>query len=276
MTISIDSLKQMALEVFVKVKPLLGTREGAQQLKKGAGGDISMEIDLVAERTVIEFLKRNNENLLLISEEIGEIIIGNEKEAEMLREKIIIDPIDGSTNSVRGIPFSCISIAYAIGDNLQDMSKAVILDLNTGKMYWAEKNKGAYFNDKKLQVSPTCSNDQIIFEVDFDLDTIINTFKEAKSLLDKIYRIRVLGSIALSCCLLAKGALDGILDLREGTRIIDIAAGYLIIKEAGGKIFSKLGKEHDTLLSIDTKIPFVATNANLEEYIKKELREIFH
>ncbi|MHA1146665.1 MAG: inositol monophosphatase family protein [Promethearchaeota archaeon] len=277
MTITISILKQMAKEVYIHVKPLLSTKEGAQMLNEGAGGDISMKIDVVAERTVIEFLKNNNANLLLISEEIGELIIGDENKAKKSRKKIIIDPIDGSTNSVRGIPFSCISIAYAEGDTLKDIKMGVVLDLNTSDIYWAEKGNGAFMNDEKITVSPIGSKDQILFEVDFDLDYIVESFSQVKSLLDKIYRIRVMGSIAMSCCLLAKGALDGMIDLRKGTRIIDIAAGSLILKEAGGRIFSKSGDNlYDITLSIDAKIPFVASNANLEEFIKEELKKIYN
>ena len=147
MSISIDFLKDVALNVYKKVNPLLGRAEAAAKRGRGAGGDMSMEIDIIAEKIIINALKQRNVNLLLISEEIGEIYIGDKAIAKESQQKLIVDPIDGSTNSIRGIPFCCISIAYAEGNQLDDIEKAVVLDLTTKDIYWAEKGKGAYFND---------------------------------------------------------------------------------------------------------------------------------
>ena len=72
MELSIDFLKQLAINVYEVVNPLLGTKEAAKRLKRGAGGDISMEIDIIAENAIVDTLEKANVNLLLISEEIGE------------------------------------------------------------------------------------------------------------------------------------------------------------------------------------------------------------
>ena len=83
--------------------------------------------------------------------------------------------------------------------------------------------------------------------------------------------MRILGSSALTLCQVARGSMEAFINLRESNRLVDVAAGYLILKEAGGKFFSIKGSEFDLELSIKTKFPFIACNANLESFLKKEL-----
>ena len=274
MTLDMDFLKDMVLEVYKHVKDLIGTKEGQKKLNRGAGGDISMHIDVVAEKVVIEYLERHNVNALLISEEIGEVYVGEEAKAKEEQLKIIVDPIDGSNNSSRGIPFCSISIAVAKGNQLEDIDKALVFDLTTQEIYWAEKGKGAYVNDRPISVSERDWSDNLMFEIDFDLDSLKMALDKYISLLEKIYRVRTMGSNALSFCLIAKGALDGFIDFRKTNRLMDIAAGYLLIKEAGGHMFSRKGSDLDIHLGLDAQFPLVASNAKLEPFLKKELAKI--
>lgn len=277
MEISMDLLKQMAITVYEKVNPLIGTAEASREFTRGAGGDISMHIDIVAENAIIDILEKNKINILLISEEVGEKYIGNKEKAINNQQKLIVDPIDGSTNSVRNIPFCCVSIAYAIGNKLQDIKKAVIINLITKDIFWAEKSKGAFFNEEKINVSERGIEDKLIFELDFNLINMLDQFTKYFPIIQKLYRIRVMGSIALSFCLLARGSIDGFIDFRDGTRLVDIAASYLIVLEAGGNLFSKDGVDLDYLdiqLKLGSKIALVASNARLEPFIKKELTKI--
>lgn len=274
MEISIDFLKKVALEVFNAVHPLLGTAKAAEEIKKGAGGDISLYIDIVAEDLVINALKKANANLLVISEEVGEIYVGDQKKAIESQEKIIMDPIDGSLNSIRGIPYCCISIAYAKGNSLEDINKAVILNLATKDLYWAEKGKGSFLNDKRIKVSSHDLSDYPVFEIDGEPGTLANEMIKYESILRKIYKVRIMGSIALTFCLLASGKIDGFLDFKKYTRLVDMAASYLIVQEAGGKMFSKKGTDLDVKLSMDAQIPLAVSNAKLESFLKKELLKI--
>lgn len=269
-----EFLKQMAVKVHDEVQDLLGTEKAGQELEQGAGGDISMIIDTVAEDLIQELLKENEIDVLLISEEVGEIYIGDEDTARKKQAKIIVDPIDGSNNAVRGIPFCCVSIAYAEGNSLEEIIKAVIIDLNTADIYWSEKGKGAYLNDEKIMVSENDLSDPIMFEVDFESHEIEQNIKTYQPIIDKLYRPRIMGSCALSLCLIAKGSLDGLIDFRESSRLMDIAAAYLILQEAGGNLYSRLGVELDIELTIDAQIPLVASNAKLEPFLKQELRKI--
>jgi myo-inositol-1(or 4)-monophosphatase len=274
MDISINFLKEMALAVYNKVNPLIGTTKAAKLIQEGAGGDISMYIDIEAENVIVDLIEKNDVDLMLISEEVGEKYIGDKEKAIKNQQKIIVDPVDGSTNSIRGIPFCCCSIAYAKGNGLDDIEKAVIINLTTKDIYWAEKGKGAYINDKKIGVSTRGILDHVIFEIDFDLENVSEELNKYNSIIKNMYRVRIMGANALSFCLIAQGSLDGFLDLRKSNRLMDIAAGYLIVKEAGGNMFSKSGKDFDISLALDAEIPLVVSNSKLESFLKEELKKI--
>lgn len=268
---NIEFLKEMAKRVYDTISPYIGTPEAQKELERGAGGDISMKIDVLAEDVVVDMIKKAKMNILLISEELGEKYFGNEDIARRDQQVLIVDPVDGSVNSTRGIPFCSVSLAYAEGNRLEDINLSVIMDLTTRDIYWAKKNEGAFMNDQPIHVSDKNEADNIIFELDANKRDVTNKMILYKSFLDKIYKLRVMGSLALSLCLLARGSIDGYINLTPGTRIVDMAAGYLIINEAGGKTFSMNGKDLSHDFSLDTKIPLCASNAKLESFLKKEL-----
>jgi myo-inositol-1(or 4)-monophosphatase len=274
MEISIDFLKKMALAIYDKIHPILGTEKAAERFQRGAGGDISRYIDILAEEVIIDFLNRTNLDILLISEEIGEKYIGNKDKALKSQQKIIVDPVDGSNNAIRGIPYCSTSIAYAIGDTLNDIVKAVVIDLTAKDIFWAEKDKGAYLNNKKIYVSDNDISKNCIIELNLPLRNIIQELKRYRLITNRFYRIRVMGSTALTLCQLAKGSIDSFIDFIENSRLVDVAAGILILREAGGKIFSKEGKDLNEILSIDTNFPFIASNATLESFLKEKLIKI--
>ncbi|MHA1318775.1 MAG: inositol monophosphatase family protein [Promethearchaeota archaeon] len=275
MELSINLLKLIALNVYDAVHPILGSKKAAEKAQRGAGGDISMQIDLIAENIVINTLKNEKVNLLLISEEIGEKYIGNKEKAIKSQNVLIIDPVDGSNNAVRGIPYCSISIAYAVGKNIKDIKKAVVLDLVSKDIYWAVKGEGAYLNDKKIRVSNLDLSDNCFFELNLPKKTALTSIERLKPIIERFYRIRILGSSALTLCQVAKGSLEAFINLRESNRLVDVAAGLLILKEAKGKFFSLEGIEIDQKLSIDLKFPFVACNTNLESFLKIELSSIY-
>jgi len=271
MDFSIDFLKQLATKVYDVVKPLLGTKEAAQKSKRGAGGDVSMHIDLVAEDAIVKFLEKENTNLLLISEELGERYIGDPEKAKINQNVLIVDPLDGSNNAVRGVPYCSISIAHAVGNTTSDIERAVVLNLNTKDIYWAEIGKGAYFNDKKIHVSDLDISQKCLFELNLPMKNLMENLQKLSPLIRKFYRIRILGSSALTLCQIARGSMEAFINLRNSNRLVDVAAGMLILKEAGGQIFSLEGTEINYNLSIDVKFPFIACNVELESFLKNEL-----
>lgn len=271
MDLNLNFLKQIALNVYDKVHPLLGSKKAAETSQRGAGGDISMYIDLIAEKAVIETLQNARVDLLLISEEIGEKYIGNKETAIKNQNVLIIDPVDGSNNAVRGIPYCCVSIAYAIGKYVSDIKKSVVLDLTTKDLFWATKGGGAFCNGEPIHVSNLDISQKCFFELNLSMRKIDEQLKNLDSIIKRFYRIRVLGSTALTLCHIAQGSLEAFINLRDSNRLVDVAAGLLISREAGGKFFSVDGNNFDQELSIDLKFPFIACNAKLESFLKKEL-----
>ena len=271
MELSINLLRTIALNVYDAIHPILGSKKAAEKAQMGAGGDISMQIDLIAENIVINTLENEKVNLLLISEELGEQYIGNKEKAIKSQNVLIIDPVDGSNNAVRGIPYCSISIAYAIGKSIKDIKKAVVLDLVSKDIYWAVKGEGAYLNDKKILVSNLDLSENCFFELNLPKKNAFQNLGKLKSIIERFHRIRILGSSALTLCQVAKGSMEAFINLRESNRLVDVAAGLLILKEANGRFFSLDGSELDRKLSISLKFPFVACNAKLESFLRNEL-----
>jgi len=268
MELEIDFLKQLALDIYERVHPIIGTEEASQKISKGAGGDISMKIDLLAEEVLIDSLEKTSANLLLISEELGEKIIGNKELAIKNKDVLIVDPIDGSNNAARGIPYCSVSIAYAIGNSVKDIKKAVILNLITKDIFWAVKGEGAYLNDERIHVSNLDISDRCFVELDVSKKHMFKYIDFIRPLLAKFYKVRILGSSALTLCQIAKGSIDAFINLRETSRLVDVAAGMLILQEAGGKMILFDGGEISGELSINLKFPFLASNLKLMPFLK--------
>ena len=271
MELSIDLLKKIALNVYNAIHPILGSKEASEKAQKGAGGDISMRIDIIAEDVIINTIENEKVSILLISEEIGEKYIGDKRKAIESQNILIVDPVDGSNNAVRGIPYCSVSIAYAKGKNIGDIKKAVVLDLVSKDIYWSIKGEGAYLNANKIHVSDLDLSDKSFFELNLPKKNAFKNVERLKPIIQQFHRIRILGSSALTLCQVASGSMEAFINLRESNRLVDVAAGYLILKEAGGKFFSVKGVDFDLELSIKTKFPFIACNANLESFLKEEL-----
>lgn len=271
MELSINFLKKIALNVFDAIHPILGSEKSAEKAQRGAGGDISMKIDIIAEQIVIKTLESENIDILLISEEIGEKYIGNEKKAIQNQSILIVDPIDGSNNAVRGIPYCSISIAYAKSKSMKGIEKAVVLNLISKDIYWAVKGKSAYKNEKIIQVSNLDFSDKCFLEIDFPKKNAFKTIEQLKPIIQNFYRMRIMGSSALTLCQVACGSMEAFINLRKSNRLVDVAAGYLILKEAGGSFFSLQGTDINKELSINARFPFIACNAKLESFLKEDI-----
>jgi len=276
MELSIDLLKKIALNVYDVIHPILGSKKASENVRKGAGGDISMQIDIIAESIIIKTIENENISILLISEEIGEKYIGDKQKAIESQNILIVDPIDGSNNAVRGIPYCSVSIAYAKGKNLEHIKKAVVLDLISKDIYWAIKGEGAYLNASKIHVSEFDLSNKIFFELNLPKKDAFKNIERLKPIIQQFHRMRILGSSALTLCQVARGSMEAFINLRESNRLVDVAAGYLILKEAGGKFFSIESVDFNLELSIRTKFPFIACNANLESFLKEEFVNLGH
>ncbi len=248
----IETLKTACVEVRKRVKDLIGTAEGNTKMGLGAGGDISRKIDIMAEEKVIETIKQSGINPTIIGEECG-TIKGNDA------GYIIMDAVDGTTNVTRSIPFNCCSLAHATEPKLSSVVDAAIIDFATGDLYYASKSKGAFLNGNKISVlkPDNIKEDEIIAGVNIS-GISQELLRSIGPIFTKLNHIRVFGANALELCFLARGYLDTFMDFRGKIRPTDMAAAYLIVKEAGGLVLDKNGNTLDSELSFDNRISFIA------------------
>jgi myo-inositol-1(or 4)-monophosphatase len=251
----IETLKTACVEVRKNVKDLVGTPEGNSKMGVGAGGDISRKIDLIAEEKVIDIIKESGKNPTIIGEECG-VIKGNDNDGY-----IIMDAIDGTTNVTRSIPFNCCSLAYATGSKMSSVVDAAIIDIARGDLYYASKDNGAFLNGNKISIRKTDSvkEDDIIAGVNIS-GISQELLHSIGPIISKLNHIRVFGANALELCFLARGYLDMFMDLRDKIRPTDMAAAFLIIKEAGGLVLDKAGNAFDSGLSFGNRFSFIAVS----------------
>ncbi|TLX75419.1 MAG: fructose 1,6-bisphosphatase [Thaumarchaeota archaeon] len=261
----IEVLQEASLRVYNNVKHLAGTEESAGDCGRGAGGDISRTIDIVAEKTVLDYLKEIKFDCIVLGEECGRVELSKNPKGF-----IIMDAIDGSTNAVRGIPFFCCSLAFATDNKLSSITDSIVMDLSNGEMYHATKGKGAFLNGKKIHVN---EKNHFYFVVGLDMSGISQEMLQRLSpIISASNHIRHFGAVALELAIFARGLVDVFVDLRDKLRITDIAAGYLIALEAGGYLIDKSGKPLDSDLSSDSKISFIAA-AN-KEYLDDTVKKL--
>ena len=249
----IEILRDVSKKIYENVKELAGTEYAAGNFGIGAGGDISRNIDIVAEKTVLDYLKEINFECIVLGEECGRVELSNNSKGY-----IIMDAIDGSANAVRGVPFFCSSLAFATENKLSSITDGVITNLSNGEMYWASKNNGSFFNGEQIKVH----NKDPIYKI-----IGINTSGASPELMKRLSPIyeeyehtRHFGANALEMALFARGMMDVFIDLRGKIRIQDIAAGYLIIKEAGGLLLDVDLSPLDADLSYETRLSFIAAS----------------
>ena len=278
----LDILTEASKNVYSEIKDLLGTIDGASKISRGAGGDISRKIDIVAEKTVLNTIKSNNIFPTVVGEECGIVNLNKSSSSNNNNEGfLIMDAVDGTTNAIRGLPFSCCSLAFANEFKLSSVIDAVVLDLFTGDIYSASKEKGSFYNNKKIHVKNEDFDSIESLEDLKSFDVLIGTnisgitsniLNEISKVLLFSTHIRHFGANALELCYFARGFMDAYIDIREKIRPTDMAAGYLIAKEAGGELYSPDGQELDSDLGLKTKLSFYAvSNKKIFDLLKTSL-----
>lgn len=267
---------KMAEQVEKAVAPLVGTPDAGEIIKMGADGTPTKLIDLVAEDEAIGVLENTDRPVTIISEEIGILHINQEPPDEP-RIIFVVDPLDGTSNAIRNIPFYGISVAvaeYIPGGDLPSLNNVVmgfVKNFATEDLYWAIRGQGAFLNDKKICASSQNSLDRT------SLGAFIygTKFRRVDSICRVIRRMRILGSVALELAYVANGSYDAFMDLRENLRIVDIAASKLIVEEAGGVVTNERGESIDGLLNVKARTSLIAAgNKELHKKIMQTLEVI--
>jgi myo-inositol-1(or 4)-monophosphatase len=246
------------------VKPcLLTLKEPLPNLGLGAGGDFMKPADLAAENAIVETLKHQGVSFTLVSEESGIQKFGASPEECYLT----VDPIDGTTNLMRGLPFYCSSIAVSNKPELSSVYAGMVVDLLRGETFMAFEGKGAYRNGERIATSKTQSLDDAVVGLD------LNTYKTKADVptftgfIENIKHTRHFGANALEVCYVAAGLFDAFIDLRGKIRTTDVAAGFLIVKEAGGVVTDPQNLPINVKLDPKQRLSFVAS-ANMEIHRK--------
>jgi myo-inositol-1(or 4)-monophosphatase len=195
----------------------------------GEGGDHALAIDRRCEDVVIHELERlaaDGTPLTVISEERGRFELAGGGPPF-----VVVDPIDGSLNARRTIPTHCLSIAVATGETLADVEFGYVLDFGTSEEFVATAGQGANLDGDPLR-PPSHDELEIVGIEAAKPDWVLPVFEHLR---ESTYRFRAPGSLAISLCYVAAGRFDGMLGARPA-RSVDVAAGQLIVREAGAKL----------------------------------------
>jgi len=226
--------------------------------KLGQETNLVTEIDRKAEAMIIERIRRRYPHHAFLGEEFG----GSDEQSEY---KWIIDPLDGTTNFTHGLPIFCVSIGLEVRGELR---LGVVYDPNLDELFTAEKGNGAYLNNRRLHVSSVERLGESLLVTGFPYDIKTKTdeiLTHFENFLKEAQAVRRLGSAALDLCYVAAGRFGGY--WANVLNPWDMAAGVLMVQEAGGKITDLRG--------FPTTIynrPILATNGLIHEQMVEVLR----
>jgi len=241
--------------VYSKIKKASSTEfyKFGNNMGLGADGTVTKYVDKLAEDAAVNYLNKSKTKVNVLSEEVGFLDKGREF-------TFVLDPIDGTRNAYRGIPFYSVSIAIG-KSKMSDVEYGIVKNIPTGDVFTAEKGHGAFFNGNRIGAPEVPDKEplsSLALGKNYDKVTISLARKD---------KVRSLGAASLEMCMVAIGALDYYVIGKEYIRVVDVAASSLILREAGGIVTNIFGEELDMPFSLDERSSVVA--ACNEEIIKK-------
>lgn len=218
----------------------------------GEGGDRTLVIDRRCEDIVFAELDKLAEQgaaFVAVSEERGEVEFGGGGPT-----RVVIDPIDGSLNARRMLPAHSLSIAVASGDSMAEVEFGYVYDFGAGEEFVAQRGQGASLGDERIEVGPDGDKLELL---GLEAAEPGRAAEALEAFADRIYRIRVVGSIAITAAYVAAARFDAMIGLRP-CRSVDAAATQLIVREAGGAVaFGNLPLA-EASLDLDARYTFAA------------------
>ena len=247
-----------AVEDLRGVLERMPTREEREPVVgDGVGGDETTAVDAEAEAAILRRLERLHADqgidFHLVSEELGERTYGLAPTT-----RIVVDPIDGSLNAKRNIPYFSVSIAVAEGDTMKDVVFGFVHDFGSGEEWTATRGGGAFLNGEPLgELRPKEKIEVLALEA----TVAVSVADKAVAFAPLAKRLRIMGSLALSLCFLAAGRVDAVCSLKEA-RAVDIAAAQLLLTELGLPIvFADAGPFEAGPLDTAARSPVVAAGS---------------
>jgi myo-inositol-1(or 4)-monophosphatase len=218
----------------------------------GEGGDRTLVIDRQCEDVVfaeLERLAEDGASFVAISEERGEVSFGDGGEA-----RVVIDPIDGSLNARRTLPAHSLSIAVASGPSMAAVELGYVYDFGAGEAFLGVRGEGATLDGEPIRVGEDGDRLELLGIEAAEPEGLLPL---ARELADSVYRLRVVGSLAITASYVAAGRFDAMIGLRP-CRSVDVAAAQLIVREAGGSLaFGELPLEQ-VGLGLEPRYPLAA------------------
>ena len=220
----LEVCRDAAADVDAVLADLPTRAEREPVLRVGEGGDETTAVDAAAEEAVIARLRELDTPLTVVSEEAGELELGGPG-----GPRVVVDPIDGSLNAKRGIPFFSLSLAVADGPSMRDVHYGFVYDFGSREEWTAERGGGAFLDGEPLgEVRPKDRLEILSFEAT-ETSFVVD---KAAAMTGVAHRLRIMGSLAISLCHLAAGRVDGVCSLKPA-RSVDIAAAQLLVRECG-------------------------------------------
>jgi myo-inositol-1(or 4)-monophosphatase len=243
------------------VLALSTTAERSVQFGEGEGGDTTLAVDKAAEDAIFAELESLGIPLLAVSEERGEVQVGDGSPLA----RVVVDPVDGSANAKRGLPFACVSVAVASGPTMADVEVGLVAELSPTRDWWALRGGGAFCDGERLAALEPGPLELLGLET--ARPERVAAVADALAAVGA-RRLRALGAVAATMCLVAAGRLDAMLSLRA-VRSVDVAAAQLIVREAGGAVALPGGDALD--LDMRSRV-FAARSAELAQRLEHSFR----
>lgn len=244
-----DTLASIADAMEDAISLITCSAAKGEKICMGADGTPTSRIDKVAENAALMFIQSEGISLNVLSEEIGYVDNGAD-------EVLVMDPIDGTSNAIAGVPYYTISLAVG-KDNLSNTRLAYMRNPATGDVYVAEKGKGATKNGCPIHVREP-DMDDLFMMIYIGRGCHADSFDMVR----KVRSCRSYGCASLEMTIVAEGEADGfymhtIMDSRA-IRVVDIAASTLILREAGGEVYNLDGSDFDMPYNLDYRSCFFA------------------
>lgn len=247
--ITIETLSAIADAVQEAISKIPDSKCRGKTVCMGADGTPTSEIDKVAENAALMYIERNSLPLNILSEEIGYVDNGAE-------ETLVMDPIDGTSNAIAGVPYFTISLAVG-RDRLSDIRLGYLRNPATGDEIYAEKGKGAFKNGCPIHVREPDMNDLFMM-----IYMGSSAHPDAFALAKKVKSSRSYGCASLEMEIVAEGEADGFFmkseEYTRAVRIVDIAASTVILREAGGEVYDLDGNVLDMPFDLEHRSNFLA------------------
>lgn len=244
-------MKELLVDLAKAAQRAVDALEGdpGQVVGRGADGAPSTRIDRMAESAILRRLDEKGASMNVLSEEAGFVDRGGDA-------LLVLDPVDGTHNALRGVPAYAVSIALG-HERLGDVEEGIVRDLVSGATYYAAKKRGAELDGRPIHARSFNPQDML-----FSVYLGSNAEADATRVAGMARRVRHLGAASLDLCMVARGAADLYYmhsrEARLKLRACDIAAGTIIVRESGGAVLDLGGRELDIPLTADAHTDLAA------------------